>query len=55
MAYNQHRVNIRNFLVGLTPNECREVLRQARDDVGDNEGAGYIAEYLAELAKEGVW
>jgi hypothetical protein len=51
MAYNHHRANIRNYLVGLTLQEARIFLSGlvAADDA---KGAGYAAEFVLEFEAE---
>jgi len=48
---SQLRMNVRNFLVGLTPSEIRTVLDAAVRE-GDEVRAGYISEYLDEVLEE---
>ena len=50
---NQHRSNVRNFLVGLNMQEMWEF----RDDAiarGDSEGVGYADEFIREVESEFV-
>jgi hypothetical protein len=51
MAYNVHRANVRNFLVGLTLAECRD-WALAASERGDTESAGYANEFISELEDE---
>jgi len=54
VMYNQHRANVRNFLVGLTIPEIQTVWREAiaRTGAGLNSRASYIEEYLNEVIRE---
>lgn len=52
MGYNQLRVNVRNYCVGLTCEEIEKEIVVNRDGPGTVERAKYFAEYLEELEKE---
>jgi hypothetical protein len=49
--YNQHRANVRNFLVGLNMQEILEYRKGAieRDDAA---GAGYADEFMRDVADD---
>jgi hypothetical protein len=48
---NQHRANVRNFLVGLNMQEMQE-FRDGAIENGNAAGAGYADEYIREVESE---
>ena len=51
MAYNQLRVNVRNYLLPMTVAEVRREL-DLSIAMGDTARAGYVKEFLLELLAE---